>query len=388
MSTDLWWRLARFVFWVSVGAIGYSYIGYPAVIALLARLRPRPVRRADITPSVTVLIAAYNEEACLAAKIENTLALDYPADRLDVVVVADGSTDGTVEIIARHPNPRVRLLYEPERRGKAAALGRALPLTRGEVVLFTDVRQHLSPNALRVATSFFADPQVGAVVGDLVLESAKGPGVYWSYEKCIRIAEAEFDSVVGGSGCCTAIRRHLFRPLPEDILLDDMWLPLQIVLAGYRVLYRPEVQVFDREAPVAGEVARKARTLAGNFQLLEKMPDLLNPRRNRLFFQLVSHKLMRLGCPLALLGLFGSNLVLVLAGAPPWPLYVLTLALQVGGYALALRGAAQGVRAGRLARLSHTFVSLNVAALEGLSRYLSEDLRWTTMRHPAAGGRP
>lgn len=380
------WLVPSLVFWSSLGYLGYTYLGYPLLIQALARLRPRAVRTAPIEPTVTVVLAVHDEEAHVGPKLDNLLALDYPADKLQLVVADDGSSDGTAARVASYGG-RVELLVLP-RSGKPRALNAALGRARGEVVLFTDVRQHLSPNALRVATSFFADPQVGAVVGDLVLESAKGPGVYWSYEKWIRIAEAEFDSVVGGSGCCTAIRRHLFRPLPEDILLDDMWLPLQIVLAGYRVLYRPEVQVFDREAPVAGEVARKARTLAGNFQLLEKMPDLLNPRRNRLFFQLVSHKLMRLGCPLALLGLFGSNLVLVLAGAPPWPLYVLTLALQVGGYALALRGAAQGVRAGRLARLSHTFVSLNVAALEGLSRYLSEDLRWTTMRHPAAGGRP
>jgi len=234
-----------------------------------------------------------------------------------------------------------------------------------------------------VAINHCADPQVGAVVGELQLESRRGPGVYWAYEKLIRVAEGRFDSVVGGSGCYTAIRRHLYQPLADDTLLDDVVTPMRIVLQGYRVLYRPEIRVFDEEASVQGEFARKARTLAGNFQLLHRMPELLHPKRNRLFFQFLSHKVLRLAGPAALATLLGSNLWLVLTAAPPWPLYAATLAGQLAGYGLALKGAISGERAGRLARISHTFVTLNAAAVEGLRRYLKGDLAWTTVKHPA-----
>jgi poly-beta-1,6-N-acetyl-D-glucosamine synthase len=347
-----------------------------------ARLRPRPSRPAAIEPTLTVVMAARDEEAHLRTKLDNLLSVDYPREKLQIVVVSDGSTDGTDALVRDYGAP-VELLAMP-RGGKPRALNAGLERARGEVVVLTDVRQRLAHDALRSAVSFFADPQVGAVVGELVLEAEKGPGVYWAYEKWIRLAEGAVDSVVGGSGCFTAIRRHLFKALPEDILLDDVWLPMQIVLAGYRVLYRPEVKVFDREASVTGEFARKARTLAGNFQLLEKMPELLNPWRNRLFLQFVSHKLLRLSGPFALAGLLGSNVVLVMTGAPPWPFYALTLAGQLAGYALAVHGAFAGERAGRLSRLSHTFVTLNAAALEGLRRYLARDLSWTTVRHQAA----
>jgi GT2 family glycosyltransferase len=329
-----------------------------------------------------VVIAAHDEEAHIARKLDGLLALDYPRARLQLIVVSDGSRDRTSEIVRGYAAQGVELL-ELTRGGKPRALNAALERASGEVVVFTDARQRLAPDALRVAASFFADPQVGAVVGELQLESDKGPGVYWRYEKAIRAAEARFDSVVGGSGCFTAIRRHLFQPLPEDALLDDVVTPMRVVLQGYRVLYRPEIRVYDREASVAGEFARKARTLAGNFQLLRQMPELLDPRRNRLFAQFVSHKVLRLAGPLALAALLGSNLWLVASGAPGWPLYAATLGLQIAGYGLALRGALAGERAGRLARVSYTFVALNAAAVEGLRRYLKGDLSWTTERHAA-----
>ena len=376
------WIAPSLVFWSSLGYLTYTYAGYPLLVRALARLHPQPPHPAPIEPTVSVVLAARNEEAHIRTKLDNLLSLDYPRDKLQVVVVSDGSTDGTESLVQRFGEP-VELVSVPA-GGKPRALNAGVAQARGEVVVLTDVRQRLAGDALRVAASFFADPRVGAVVGELQLESKKGPGAYWAYEKWIRAAEATLDSVVGGSGCFTAIRRHLFRPLPEDILLDDVWLPMQIVLAGYRVLYRPEIKVFDREASVSGEFARKARTLAGNFQLLEKMPELLDPTRNRLFLQFLSHKVLRLGCPFALLGLLGSNLALVLSGAPPWPLYAASLGAQLGGYALALHGALRGERAGRLSRLSHTFVTLNAAALEGLRRYASGDLRWTTQRHPVA----
>ncbi len=381
------WLLPSCVYWSSLGYIVYTYAGYPLLINALARLRPRAAQRAPIEPTISVVIAAHDEEALIGAKLENLLALDYPQDKLQIVVVSDGSTDRTDEIVRSHAGRGVELVRQP-RAGKPTALNAGVARARGEVVIFTDARQRLDADALRVTASFFADPKVGAVVGELVLESDKGPGVYWAYEKLIRIAEGAVDSVVGGSGCYTAIRRHLYQDLQPDILLDDVCIPMRIVLDGYRVLYRPEIKVYDREADVSGEFARKARTLAGNFQLIARMPELLDPRRNRLFLQFVSHKVLRLGGPVALAGLLASNVALVLGGAPGWPFYAATLGGQLAGYALALRGALQGERADRLSRVSYTFVALNAAAVEGLRRYLKGDFSWTTTRHhapPVAG---
>jgi cellulose synthase/poly-beta-1,6-N-acetylglucosamine synthase-like glycosyltransferase len=373
------WILPSALYWSSLSLIGYTYAGYPLLIYALSRIRPRESRRAAIEPTVSVVLAAHDEEENLERKLENLCSLDYPREKLETLVVSDGSSDRTVEIARGFADRGVKVIELPA-GGKPRALNAGVERARGEIVLFTDARQRIEENALRLTTAFFADPGVGGVVGELQLESKQGPGVYWAYEKLIRVAEGRFDSVVGGSGCYTAIRRHLYQPLPEDTLLDDVVTPMRIVLQGYRVLYRPEIRVFDREASVKGEFARKARTLAGNFQLLRQMPELLDPRRNRLFLQFLSHKVLRLAGPLALAALFGSNLWLVATAAPPWPFYVATLAGQLAGYGLALRGALEGEKAGRLARVSHTFVTLNAAAVEGLRRYLKGDLSWTTAR--------
>jgi len=374
------WIVPSCVYWSSFAFLGYTYVGYPLGIHLLSRIRERPVRRAAIEPSVTVILPCYNEEAHLERKLETLLALDYPKEKLQIIVVSDGSSDGTEEIASRYAGRAVELLSLPH-RGKAVAINAGLERAHGEVVLFADARQRVPEDAVRLAVSFFADPRVGGVVGELVLETRQGPGVYWAYEKIIRVAEGKVDSVVGGSGCFTAIRRHLFRRLPEDSLLDDVFIPMQIVLQGYRVLYRPEIKVYDREASVAGEFARKARTLAGNFQLLGDLPELLDPRKNRLLLEFLSHKVFRLVTPLALGTLFASNVLLVVTLAPGWPFYALTLAGQLVVYGLAGCGALAGEKAGWLPRVCHTFVTLNLAAVEGFRRYLKGDLGWTTVRH-------
>lgn len=377
------WLLASGVYWSSLGYLAYTYAGYPLLIQALSRLRPRPVKREPIEPTISVVIPAHNEEAVIGEKLTNLLSLDYPHDRLQIIVVTNGCTDRTEEVVRGFADRGVEQLVLP-RGGKPQALNEGVRRARGEVVVLGDARQRLNQDALRVAASFFADPQVGAVTGDLVLETKQGPGVYWAYERLIRIAEARVDSVVGASGCFIAVRRHLYRELPEDILLDDVYLPMQIVLAGYRVLHQPEIQVFDREVSVAGEFSRKARTLAGNFQLLERLPELLDPRRNRILPQFLSHKVLRLGAPLALLSLFASNAVLVATGAPGWPFYLLSLGGQLALYGLAINGALAGERAGKLSRISHTFVVLNAAAVEGFRRYRRGDFSWTTVRHTEA----
>jgi cellulose synthase/poly-beta-1,6-N-acetylglucosamine synthase-like glycosyltransferase len=372
------WLLPTAIFWGSAALVGYTYAGYPLLIHALARLRPRPFGTAPITPRVSIVLAARDEQARIGAKLENLLALDYPPDRLQIIVVSDGSQDGTDEIVRGFAGRGVELLRLAEPAGKPAALNAGVARASGEIVLFVDARQRVDEGALRAVVAPFADPQVGGAIGELMMEGATGPGVYWRYEKLIRAAESRFDSVVTATGAFFAIRRHLYRELPADLLVDDLYTPMQIALQGFRVVLEPAAKIFDREADLQGEFARKARTLAGNFQVLAKLPAILDPRRNRLFVQYASHKVLRLLCPYALVGMYGASAVLTLTAAPGWPIYAAAFAGQTAAYLLALRGDAPD--AGRLARVCRTFVVLNAAAVEGLRRFAAGELDWTTAR--------
>jgi cellulose synthase/poly-beta-1,6-N-acetylglucosamine synthase-like glycosyltransferase len=374
------WLISTGVFWASAGLLAYTYVGYPLAMRIRARMRPRPFKRAPITPRVTVVMAARNEASNLATKLENLLTIDYPADKLDIIVVSDGSTDATCDVVESFRSKGVRLARLETSSGKARALNVGVAQAEGELILFCDVRQRVDPTALRKVVEAFADPQIGAVSGELHINSERGPGIYWKYEKSIREAESRVDSVVGATGAFFVIRRELFRQLPDQTLLDDVYTPMQIAMQGFRVLFEPEAKVYDREADLRGEFSRKARTLAGNFQLLRQMPELLSYRKNPVFFQYVSHKVLRLICPIALGTLFASNVVLVCTFAPGWPLYVATLGGQLACYGLALWGEIRGPKAGRAARVSHTFVVLNAAAVEGFRRFLKGDLGWTTLK--------
>jgi cellulose synthase/poly-beta-1,6-N-acetylglucosamine synthase-like glycosyltransferase len=372
------WITPSAIFWGSAGVVAYTYAGYPLLIHLASRLKPRPVNAAPITPTVSVVVAARNEESNIGRKLDNLLAADYPADRLQIVVVSDGSTDRTDEIVRGYSDRGVLLERVEPSSGKPTALNRGVARASGEIVLFCDARQRVADDALRAVVAPFADPSVGGVTGELVMESSQGPGVYWKYEKLIRSAESRFDSLVTATGAFFAIRRHLFQELPADLLVDDIYTPMNIAMQGYRILFEPGARIFDREVDIGGEFSRKARTLAGNYQVLQQLPRLLHPLKNRLFWQYASHKILRLLCPFALGGLLLSNAALVVTGAPPWPLYVATLGAQLTCYGLALAGGKPD--AGKLASVCRTFVVLNAAAVEGLRRYAKGDFAWTTVK--------
>jgi poly-beta-1,6-N-acetyl-D-glucosamine synthase len=368
------------VFGSSLALVSYTYLGYPLAIFAWSRLRERAPRRGTSLPHVSVVLAAHDEEARIGQKLDDLLAADYPEERLEIIVVSDGSRDGTDEIVASYADRGVILERVDQASGKPTALNRGVARATGEVVVFCDARQRIEPGAIRALVAAFADEEVGAVSGELHMPGEQGPGVYWRYEKLIRAAESRVDSVVGATGALYAIRRELFRDLPPDCLLDDVYTPMQIVMRGYRVLFEPEARVHDVEASTAGEFARKARTLAGNYQLLQSLPQVLSPSRNRILLQFASHKLLRLACPFALAALVGSNALMVARRGPGWPLFGVFLAAQLAGYGLALSGALRGERAGKLARVSLTFVTLNAAAVEGLRRFLVGDTSWTTAR--------
>ncbi len=311
--------MAKAIFWLSFALVAYVYVGYPALLWAWSRLRPRPVRRAAGVwePTVSLILAVHNERETLARKIENCLALDYPADKLQVVVSLDGSTDGTAAVAeaGRLQYPGLTVV-EGGHRGKAAAINRGVAAATGDVLVFCDARQRVDPDALRALLEDLSDPAVGAVTGELLLldaadrEAADGVGLYWRYEKALRAMESTVHSTLGVTGALYALRRELFVPLPERTILDDMMVPLRAVLAGRRTVFEPRARAYDAVCPPDQEFRRKLRTLVGNFQLLHVMPELLDPKRNPVFLQYVSHKLGRLLVPYALIALFASNLLL------------------------------------------------------------------------------
>lgn len=338
------------VFWGAAGFVLYTYLGYPALLALWARVRPRP-HAADPSwlPSVSIVLAARNAADELPGRIENLLALDYPRDRLEIIVVVNGSTDRSAQAAARYATrppaaPAVGLI-ELADSGKARALNAGVAAAHHEIIVFADARQRFAPDTVRCLVRSFADPRVGAVSGELVLDCEQGAsrssigegvGAYWRYEKTLRRLESRIDSTLGATGAVYAMRRAYWRDLPARTLLDDVLAPMRVVLAGARVVFDDDARAFDVAPPDARtESRRKQRTLAGNYQLLVLEPRLLLPGVNRVWLQFCSHKLARLFAPYALAALFGASAVL----APAHPLYAAALGAQVLFYALAGYGA-------------------------------------------------
>ena len=374
------------VFWLSVAGVAYVYAGYPALLLLWARLRPRPVycgsRIADCgfkaDCGVSIIIAARNEGSRLAARIDNLLSLDYSAKRRQIIVVSDGSTDDTLDVLARYRGFVDVVAVPPG--GKALALNAGVARARFDIVVFADARQVFAPNALRELVAPFGDRTVGAVTGELLLDAespcrrtgsdrraferrtearetgsdrreeerrrtlrstiADGVGLYWKYEKQLRRLESSVASTLGATGAIYAIRRALYRPLPADTILDDVLTPMRVVLAGHRVVFNERARAFDRAAGDAdAEARRKIRTLAGNYQILALEPRLLLPWRNPVWFQYLSHKLGRLAVPYAMLAIFFASLVLTGVSGTIVSVYGAALSAQVLLYLLAGAGA-------------------------------------------------
>lgn len=328
------------VFWVSIAVLAYTYVGYPMLMAVLGRVRPRPVRRQAIRPTVSLLIVAHNEARWIEPKLRNSLGLEYPEDRREIVVALDGSTDGTTEIARGHEAEGVTVIGFETQRGKPSVLNDVIPKLRGEIVVLSDARQLYDRAALVALVENFTDPCVGAVSGELILTNeagaavGEGVGLYWRYEKLIRRQESHRGSTVGATGAIYAIRRDLFEPIPSDTLLDDVIIPMRIARRGYRVVFEAGAKAFDQAAATARqEFARKVRTISGNFQMFVRERWLLNPFKNRLWFQTVSHKAVRLLAPGFLLCAFGANVAL-LDGV----LYLMSFAGQVLFYAAAILG--------------------------------------------------
>jgi cellulose synthase/poly-beta-1,6-N-acetylglucosamine synthase-like glycosyltransferase len=382
------------LFWLSVGSIVYTYAGYPAILAVLSRLRRTPPPYAADTPMVTMLIAAYNEEVDIARKLDNTLALDYPRDRLQILVAADGSDDATADIVGQYADRRIELSYRPERRGKMAAINRAMPRVRGDIVVFSDANNTYAPDTLRHLVQPFSDPTVGAVSGAKVIveeEDALGAseGLYWKYESFIKEAESRLGSCTGVAGEILAIRRELFEAPPDAVINDDFYIAMRIIARGHRLIYAPQARSTERvSASAQDEVARRARIVAGRYQAMMLAPRLLPFNRPGIVWQVVSHKFLRPLVPLAMVAALVTNIFAVLRPsqrqdhrladlAPPWNW--LLLAAQALFYALAWLGARseRGTRTNKVLYLPTFLVRSNLAAVIGLYRFVSR--RQTTL---------
>jgi biofilm PGA synthesis N-glycosyltransferase PgaC len=350
------------LFWSLAGFVAYTYVVYPLALAVLARIRPRvPAARGRPPASLSIVVAAHNEETRLEGRLKELTELAATAGVPgEVILVSDGSTDGTAAVGRRFATAGVRVIEQP-RAGKAAALTAGVAAAAGDVVVFADARQRWSPDAVRLLLENFLDPGVGAVSGDLVVESVPGVmagvGVYWKYEKWIRKLESRVGSVVGVSGSISAVRRDLFHPIPAGTLLDDVYWPLRVAMQGYRVLHDGRAHAYDRlPDQVRDEFRRKVRTLSGGYQLLTRLGAALLPWRNPIWVQFLSHKVFRLLVPWALIGLLAVSTVL------PGLLYQAALAAQVGFYGLALLGLRPAGARLRLASAAASFVVLNAAA--------------------------
>ncbi len=364
----------RWLFWAAAGLMAYTYFGYPAWLWLRSHWRARPVASAPFTPLISVVVVVRNEEQVLRRKLTNLLDLDYPSELLQILVVSDGSTDGTETILREYEqDPRVAIMLNQLARGKACGLNDALQFAQGEIVVFTDARQLLEQNSVRFLMEAFADPAVGCVSGELMIgnpesgEIRKGAGLYWGFEKRVRKLEATSGSVVGATGALYAVRRNLLSPLPPETVLDDVYLPMRVAQQGFRVAFDARARAWD--APDQGrerEFSRKVRTLGGNYQLLQIAPWLLSSQ-NPLRFEFISHKVLRLWVPLALAATLVSSALL------PGPIYRTALALQLAFYGLSLLALMPWKRGpvARAADASLTFVLLNTAALVAFANFMT-----------------
>jgi cellulose synthase/poly-beta-1,6-N-acetylglucosamine synthase-like glycosyltransferase len=310
--------MAEAIFWIALACTAYVYAGYPLLLLAWEWWERRPVRKQYHEPSVSLVIAMHNERNHVQPKLQNCFELDYPPDKLQVIVSLDAPTDDTEALVREYAGKRVEVVRSLVHRGKAETLNSGVAIATGEIVLFADSRQMFDKRAVRELVANFADASVGAASGELVLldeqgkETSDATGAYWRYEKGLRAMESGIHSVPGATGAIYAIRRELFVPLPAGTILDDVVIPMRIVLAGKRVVFDSAARAYEvASRNASSEYERKIRTLAGNYQLIMQMPALLAPWRNRIFVQFVSHKLGRLLVPYCLVALFVSNLFLL-----------------------------------------------------------------------------
>ena len=381
-------------FWALALVVAYVYAGYPLLLALFtARSRQAggdaAAAASEPRPYVTMLISAYNEADCIAEKLDNTLSIDYPPERLQVIVISDASDDGTDDIVARYAERGVELLRMPQRGGKTAGLNAGVSRAAGEIIVFSDANALYHGQALRRLVAPFGDERVGAVIGESSYvepdsSSGESESLYWRYETWIKRMESRRGSVVGGDGAIYAVRRELYQPMPPDAL-SDFVNPLQVVRAGYRCVYEPRAVSYEAAAADFGrEYRRKVRIVNRAWRALWSMREMLNPWRHGAFaLKLWSHKVLRWWVPAVLVMLLLLNAALLMSH----PVYRLTFAMQLALYALAAAGFAmrRSQRQPVIVRVPFYFCLVNFAAAVGLIEAL-EGKSYTTWATARAEG--
>jgi cellulose synthase/poly-beta-1,6-N-acetylglucosamine synthase-like glycosyltransferase len=353
------------IFWSGLAVPAYAYLGYPALLALLRIVLRRPVRKEAVEPPVSLLIPAFNEAEMIAQKIENSLALDYPPEKLEIVVACDGSRDATPELARRaSEGTRVRVLDYPVNKGKIENLNQSVPQLAHGIVVFSDAAAMLYKDSIRKIVRNFADPQVGAVSGKYTVVKAdevhtgKSEDFYWRYETLLKVMESEIASTLGAHGHLHAIRKELYPYPPPGTINDDYIIPVSVLARGYRAVYEPEAVVYEEAREMTG-FGRRVRIMAGNIQQLRELKGLLRPFQPlpALFF--LSHKASRLVVPFAMMAALAANLFLLES-----PFYSAMLGLQAGFYLLAGLGAIWHLRP-RLLLLPYYFCMINAATFVG-----------------------
>jgi poly-beta-1,6-N-acetyl-D-glucosamine synthase len=369
------------IFWVGILIVGYTYVGYGIIIYILSKLRKRTnvlsSAQDEHLPSVTLLVAAYNEADIIRKKIENTLELDYPKNKLEIFFVTDGSTDHTPEIVKEYTD--IQLFHSFERKGKIHAVNRVMKSVRTPIVIFCDANTDLNREAIKYIVRHYQDPTIGGVAGEKRIlskdkdnASGSGEGLYWKYESFLKKKDAEVYSIVGAAGELFSVRTDLFEEPAENMIIEDFYLSMRITAKGYRFAYEPEAFAIETaSASVKEEWKRKVRISAGGFQAMSKLSYLLNPfRYGILSFQYISHRVLRWTlAPLFLPIIFLTNAWLAFYRVP---FYQLTMALQVLFYGLAflgylLRDRKIGIKG---FFVPYYFAVMNLSVYFGLNRYL------------------
>jgi len=389
----------EFVFWMCALSVLYTYALYPLILWLLARLfghTPQaPWLDEAALPSISLLIAAHDEQAVIEDRIRNALALNYPREKLEIVIASDGSSDRTNEIVRRYADQGVQLLDYPARRGKAAVLNDSMRRLRGRIVLMSDANTHTEPDAARALVRWFDNPDVGVVCGRLVLTDPRGgrnaDGLYWRYETFLKRNESQLGALLGSNGAIYAIRKDRFVPIPNNTVIDDFVIPLAAKLRhGSRIVYDSQAVAHEESSPtVRVEFRRRTRIGAGGWQAIGLLWPLLNPWRGWIAFTFLSHKVLRWVCPFLMAGALAANLLL--CGER---FYAVLMLAQLALYLIAASGLLipGGARVSRVARLASMFVTMNAALLIGFLRWAQgpQSGMWTRTRrlrdvHPGAG---
>lgn len=371
--------MAKAIFFLSAGLLIYNYFLYPLAIILLAKFRNASTAATPLasssTPSVSLIIAAYNEERVIDAKIRNSLALDYPKDRLQIVVVSDGSTDSTPQIVQRYQDQRVVSLHQAPRRGKTAALNRAVVTASGEIVVFSDANNMFEAKALHELVKHFADPQVGGVCGLKQIyqaaerQSSQGDSLYWKYESAIKQAESSLGSITTADGEIFAVRRQCYEAIDETVINDDAEITLLLVQKGLRILYERQAISYEHASiRIEDDFHVKVRMVSGGFQTVARYGKFLLLPRTGFAFCFVSHKLLRWLAPELMILIAATSLWLM-----PQPFFLAMVLLQAAFYLLAVLGWFIREREHRptIFYIPFYFCAMNLAALFGLWRFLA-----------------